>query len=231
MICGFDISTTCIGISIFNEDGVLDGLSHLKMVLGKDVDSDYGYLEKAMLFKEYLLKMKDKYEVTDIIVESPLENSNNLNTVRILARFNGICCFLIYDVFGFYPKMITVNESRKLFCKEFTIKKTIKEKNPLFYKALKNIGYNPKLHKDFKVWAAKLDESLGLKPHIEVEKTIFSPTKDLDIKEYIWQKVSKAETGIVWIYNKKGFLESENFDMSDAYVVGKSGMELYGLKK
>ena len=39
---------------------------------------------------------------------------------------------------------------------------------------------------------------------------------DVDKKEVIWKKVFDLEPQIIWLYDKKGVLLKENFDMSDA---------------
>src|SRR5690606_30542191 len=52
--------------------------------------------------------------------------------------------------------------------------------------------------------------------------------KNIDKKEYLWKKVDKMENGnIEWEYDKNKKLKKENFDMSDAYVVGKAGIKKF----
>jgi hypothetical protein len=41
---------------------------------------------------------------------------------------------------------------------------------------------------------------------------------DVNKKHVIWELVSKREPQIKWLINKKGNLQTENFDMADAYV-------------
>lgn len=43
--------------------------------------------------------------------------------------------------------------------------------------------------------------------------------KDTDKKKIIWQLVANREPGINWLYDKKGGLKKENFDMADSYAV------------
>lgn len=53
--------------------------------------------------------------------------------------------------------------------------------------------------------------------------------KDTDKKKVIWEKVSEREPQIEWIYDKRGELRKENFDMSDSYVVALSFMKMNGI--
>lgn len=52
--------------------------------------------------------------------------------------------------------------------------------------------------------------------------------KETDKKMVIWEKVSAREPEIKWLYDAKGQLKKECFDMSDAYVVALSGMRIAG---
>lgn len=94
----------------------------------------------------------------------------------------------------------------------------------------------------------KLKEEFGLFPEyisVHEARTIFCPElvvykknkatlswpKNIDKKEYIWKKVSEKEKNIEWEYNRKQQLKTENFDMSDAYVVGVSKLFEKGVIK
>ena len=181
---GFDISTTCIGISFFNQKGELINLTHLKMETEKDINPNDRYIHKANIFKEYLTKLKD-YNIKAIFIEEPLLGSNNVFTVGVLLRFNGICSYLISQELNINPEFITIHEARKMFCPEFVIQKNNKE--------------------------------------------VFSFPKALDKKEYIWKKASMKYPKVNWLYNKKGNLMKENFDMSDSIVICEAGLKLKGL--
>jgi hypothetical protein len=181
---GFDISTTCIGLSFFNQKGELINLSHIKLETEKEIDPNNRYIHKANIFKEYLQGLK-KYNIKAIFIEEPLLGSNNIFTVGILLRFNGICSYLISQELNINPEFITIHEARKIFCPEFLIKKGNKE--------------------------------------------VFSFPKALDKKEYIWKKASVKYPFVEWLYNKKGKLMKENFDMSDSIVIAEAGLKLKGI--
>jgi hypothetical protein len=193
----FDISTTNVGMSIFSSVGKLIALKHLKLTTDKKIPEYQRYIAKSILFKEYIENI-NKYikndlggEVIGIYVEEPLIMSNNSFTSALLQKFNGICCYLIYDIFDVVPELITVHDSRKVFCPEFV-----------------NVKY-------------KKGEKI---------ETLSFP-KDIDKKQYIWEKVNKIEKNIEWLYNKKGDLAKESYDLSDSYCVGYSKLKMNGIIK
>jgi RNase H-fold protein (predicted Holliday junction resolvase) len=50
--------------------------------------------------------------------------------------------------------------------------------------------------------------------------------KDVDKKMVIWELVSKREPQIQWLYTRNNTLKKENFDMTDAYTVVLSYLNL-----
>jgi hypothetical protein len=118
VILGFDISTTCIGLSIFDESGTFLELKHIKLDVDKKILPEDRYLIKADIFSEYLTFIKEKYNVINIIVEDPLQSSNNKFTVNALLRFNGICCYILYNLFKLSPLFIPIHDIRRALCPE-----------------------------------------------------------------------------------------------------------------
>lgn len=53
--------------------------------------------------------------------------------------------------------------------------------------------------------------------------------KITDKKMVIWEKVAEKQPEIKWLYNTKGQLKKENFDMSDAYTVCLAAARIYNL--
>jgi len=115
---GFDISTTCTGMSIFNQDGEFVGVKHIKIETDKDVLPENRYIAKANIFKEYIQDYKS-FNILGVVIEDPLGGSNNTFTANLLIKFNGILSYLIYQELGIIPEYITVHEWRKSLCREF----------------------------------------------------------------------------------------------------------------
>ena len=120
-IWSLDISTTNIGSALWDSKGKLIELKHLELKIDKDVNVEDRDIHKAEIFKAYVIEYKKHIlkelngEIINIFVEEPLGGSNNQNTVSLLFGFNGICRYILYTIFGIYPKKISVYDSRKLF--------------------------------------------------------------------------------------------------------------------
>lgn len=120
-----DISTTNIGLALWDSNGKLVELKHLELKLPKDVSIENRDIYKAEIFRKYVQEYKNYVlnnlngNIASIIVEEPLGGSNNSNTVSLLFGFNGICRYILYQIFNVYPKKISVHNSRLLFCPEF----------------------------------------------------------------------------------------------------------------
>lgn len=202
---GFDISTSNIGLSVFNEKGELVELKHLSLDVDKDVKPEFRYIFKSDIFKKYLLDYKTHlyeeldYKVEKIFIEEPLERSINLNTTVMLAKFNGICSYILYEVFEIIPEHISVYESRKLFFPEY-------------------IKYNKVKDKKTK--------------QIVIKETLSLP-KTKDVKDLILDKVSELYPQIEWIYTEKGKnagkIHKKSYDMSDSVVVTHSMLRKHNI--
>jgi len=205
-IWSLDISTTNIGMTLWNKDGKLIELKHLELKTDKNTSVENRDIYKAEIFKKYVLEFKERilYElngtIIHIIVEEPLGGSNNSNTVSLLFGFNGICRYILFEIFGIYPMKISVHESRKLFCDEL-------------------------VHS-----SKKRNKKTGL---MEDSETLSFPVEYRDKKKlYIWEKVCKLEPQIEWFYKKDGVNPKDMcFDMSDSYAVGFAGLKQLGIIK
>lgn len=195
LILGLDVSTTCIGISLFEDEGDNGKLVLLHHVTPNIKAKQYSKTEeifiKANIFKdEFLIKYKD-VGIKKVIIEEPLLGSNNVNTVAILLRFNGIISKICYDILGIVPDFISSYDARKYGFPELMAKRTHDKKGN---------EYTP----------AQLAKN---KP------VLFGAYKsDVDKKEVIWNKVADREPQIVWSYDKKNRLSKSTFDTSDSYV-------------
>src|ERR1035437_1964324 len=123
-IWSLDISTTNIGVALWDKNGKLIELKHLELKLGKDISVEDRILHKAEIFRRYATDYKERIlrelngEIVQIVVEKPLGGSNNSNTVSMLYGFKGIVVYILYKIFNIYPKNISVYDSRQLFCNE-----------------------------------------------------------------------------------------------------------------
>jgi RNase H-fold protein (predicted Holliday junction resolvase) len=112
-VIGLDVSTKCIGIALFTEDAKLVELTHISpKAKPLPATKTEEIMKKADLFAEFISKY-DGMKIKKVVIEEPLLRSNNLYTVAILLRFNGIITKIVYDKFGVVPTYISTYEARK----------------------------------------------------------------------------------------------------------------------
>ena len=199
-ILGMDISTTCTGVSILEYDTETEEkkilyIGHVKFKTPKNISSEDSLFIKSKQFTEDFIKKYKNIGITDIVIESPLANSNNANTVLLLSRFNGMLSQSIYEATGIAPHYISSFDARKFGFPYLTsVRRYDKSDNPYpIDKVRKAIAKN--------------------------ELTPFGGyTYSTDKKYILWELINEQYQGIEWQYNKKGELKKENFDSSDSLV-------------
>ena len=108
---GLDISTSKIGFSIIDDNRSLIECGVWKY------KPDTPLEEKTQLFTEELKSLRSKYEIKKTFVEQPFIAFSGGRTTAVtmakLQRFNGMCCYGIFCVFGSCPELLSANETRK----------------------------------------------------------------------------------------------------------------------
>ncbi len=114
LIMGLDVSTRTIGVALFNDNGKLLELTHISPTIKPVPDNKQVELMlKSDIFKQYIIKYRGM-GVTRIIIEEPLLYSNNIHTVGILTKFNGLISRVTYDVLGVMPEYISTYDARSI---------------------------------------------------------------------------------------------------------------------
>jgi hypothetical protein len=132
-VWSLDISTTNIGCALWDDKGKLIELKHLELKTDKDVPVEDRDMYKAEIFRKYCEDYKNYIlnelngEIIHTVVEAPLFGSTNQNTVALLLGFNGMCRYILFQIFNKYPQKIGIYEGRKLFLDEL-VKTTINKK-------------------------------------------------------------------------------------------------------
>ena len=113
MILGLDVSSSVIGITVLDENGV--------MLLNEAVklQSEKTIVEKASKFKKYLTTVSaKKFNIKEIYIEESLlafrPTGSSAHTISLLAKMNGIVTWLCYDLMGIRPIQLSANTARKL---------------------------------------------------------------------------------------------------------------------
>ena len=113
-VLGLDVSTKTIGWALFDiQSRELLELTHVSPVPKPKEDNKI----KELLLKGEIFRTKlEQYRnlgITNVIIEAPLLNSNNIYTIQTLLRFNTLITKEIYDVLGVVPEFISTYDSRK----------------------------------------------------------------------------------------------------------------------
>lgn len=110
MTLGLDISTTCIGYSLFSEDGDLLKIGHVKM------RSKQTIFQKLKQFQEHMEEMAG-LDIKHIAIEEPLKKFagkfSSATTIAVLNHFNGMISAICYTTWGIEPVYYNVNNARK----------------------------------------------------------------------------------------------------------------------
>ena len=208
LILGLDISTTCIGIVLFEDmgdHGEIKLLKHVSPVVKPKCTNKMEELfKKSDIFdKDFFSKFKN-LGIKEVIIEEPLLRAINVNTVISLVRFNSIISKMIYDSIGIVPKYISSYDARKYaFSSLMDIRRTKKNGDPLNEKEI----------------AKNTPVLFGAYPF------------DADKKAIIWDLVSDEFPQIEWFYDKNLKLKKESFDMSDAVTCVLGYMRQHNLWK
>lgn len=205
-ILALDVSTSCIGIALFQDMGDHGQLKLLHHVSPKVKPQPQSKMEelfrKVEIFEQEFLANYSDFGITRVVIEEPLLQSNNVYTIATLLRFNGMISKSVYDTVGIVPDFISSYDARKYaFPELMAVRKFKKDGTPLTEKAIaKN---TPVLFGDY--------------PFL------------VDKKYILWEKVAELEPQVSWFYDKNNKLKKETFDTSDAYVCGIGFMNMIGL--
>lgn len=211
IILGLDISTKCIGVCLYYfhpaKGSKILKITHFLPKVSNKISGIEKLFIKAKIFEdEFLSNIKD-INITKVIIEEPLMKSNNVNTVDVLLKFNGIISNSIYKILGIVPDYISSYDARRYaFPELISIRRFNKNGEKLPYEKLINL-------------IRKNDIVLfGDYPF------------DCDKKLILWNKISEQYPYIEWVYGKNGELKKENFDASDALVtcIGYTNKIKYG---
>lgn len=194
-ILSLDVSTACIGASIIDYDGKLEWITHIVPKIAKNVKGIEALCLKKIIFETEFLSKCVGLKLTDVCIEEPLISSNNSQTCATLLRFNGMISDSIYRVLGIVPEYISSMEARKYAFPQLL--------------AIRHINKKGEKHPFRKIMS-----------DIENEHLVMYGNYNWDIDKKVLLKgfIDDIYPDIEWLYNKKGELIKENYDMSDALV-------------
>lgn len=110
MILGLDVSSSKIGIAILDYDKKIVTTDLIKFKPETPLE------ERAKLFENKLVKLQNFYNIEEVFVEEPFiafgGGKTTAHTMAKLQRFNGMCCYTIYNIFESVPNMVNVRMAR-----------------------------------------------------------------------------------------------------------------------
>ena len=111
MLLSLDISSSCVGYSVFNEKNILIELDYVKF------DSKDSLFKRLEYFKEKISHLL-KFDITAIAIEEPLKKFkgkfSSADTIALLNFFNGMISSFLYSHFKIEPIYYNVNNARKV---------------------------------------------------------------------------------------------------------------------
>jgi RNase H-fold protein (predicted Holliday junction resolvase) len=112
-ILGFDVSTSNIGISLFDEKGKLLKVNHISLD-SDEKDTEERHFKKIQKIKEYLNENYPKNIIGNIVIEKPLISSKQIDTAAMLNFFGGMFFLMIKEIYDCEVTYVTVDEARKI---------------------------------------------------------------------------------------------------------------------
>lgn len=158
MTIGLDISTTVIGIAIFDNEDKLCKLEYIKFKtktsLFERLDDFIAHIEKL----NKILQTEDgKSLIKNISIEEPLKKFkgkfSNADTIQKLTTMNAMVSGYVYRKFGVEPRYYNVNTARKTAFPDLTIPQSAPNKKYLVWEKVVEMEpqinwlYSKKTHK------------------------------------------------------------------------------------
>ena len=127
MLLSLDISTSCTGWCVFNNENELRGFGFI------DLSKHKGMYEKAARVKTELLKMILYHDIVEVAVEENLQafrpGMSSAKTLMTLAQFNGVVRWLCHSELNVPVYAHNVNSARKIVGLKIDRKSTRKTKD------------------------------------------------------------------------------------------------------
>lgn len=206
VILGLDVSTTCIGIAILEDNGKgekpkIIAITHKAPKISNKIKGIEALCLRKAIFDEGFLKNIAEYtdkKITDVVIEEPLLSSNNVNTVATLLRYNGMITDAVYNTLGVVPNFISSYDARMFSFPELVALRKYNKKGEEY--SLKHV--KEAIRKDNIVL-------FGSYPF------------DIDKKSVMMNMINGLYNGddaIPWEYGKNNELKKQNYDACDALV-------------
>lgn len=110
MILGLDISTSCTGVTVIDDHGVVILNTYWKF-------KQVSMFKKLEIVREEIKKLNKKYPIQKVFIEESLQSFrsgfSSAKTLSTLSKFNGTVSWLIYELLGIEPVYVSAATARK----------------------------------------------------------------------------------------------------------------------
>ena len=110
IILGLDISSSRIGFCLINEKEDLLLVDEIKLKSSMSLE------DRADIFKQKMQIIKEHSEVDYVFIEQPFMafsgGKTTAATMAKLQRFNGMCSYVVHDLFCRTPDLLQANKAR-----------------------------------------------------------------------------------------------------------------------
>lgn len=164
-VIGLDVSSSCVGFSVFNYDKA--GIALLQVGHIKPPDSKKG----SIIFRvfEYVKELR-KLLATEKPNAVSIENfasgfsagRTTAKTIVILATFNSITQMVVLESLGYEAEMLAVSTIRSIISKHLGAKSVSKEEMLDVITKQFSSQWKPRITKNGTIGAESLDESDGI---------------------------------------------------------------------
>ncbi len=138
MIIGLDISTSVVGVAVFDSENYnLQELCYLKFKVGTNL------FVKLNEFVEFFEKKFKNSEITNIHIEEPLKKFkgkfSNADTIQKLTQINAMISGYLYNKLKIEPVYFNVQTARSIVFPELSIPKSHPNKKHLIWEAVMKV--------------------------------------------------------------------------------------------
>jgi len=110
-VLGMDVSTSVVGFAVMDLDMKLKAYDKIKF------KSDLSLEERAEFVRNKVKHFNQYYFIDSVYVEQPAmlfgRGKTTANTLAKLQRFNGMCCYVVYEELKLIPGLLHANTARK----------------------------------------------------------------------------------------------------------------------
>ena len=115
-IIGLDVSTSTVGVCVFEDlgdKGALVELTHFSLNKPKDTSREETLVIKANELTNFIYEKYKDLNISEIIIEEPLMNSKQPNTAAMLNLFGGMVYIRLQNLFQINPEYIHIDKARR----------------------------------------------------------------------------------------------------------------------